>query len=241
MLATSYRVIRVDLLGHGRSARPTGDHYGIPEQSRRVGAVLDWLGVKGAMVVGHSTGGSVATGLAEQRRELVKAVTLIDSGPSLEARIPQRPVSQLLNVAIVGPLIWRLLIGTMARKAITSAFAPSFDVPRQLVDDVRKCGMSYYAFSATSRAVIDYLEQRPLPERLAALGKPLLVIFGNEDLRWRSASPAEYRAVAGARVELLGGLGHSPMVEDPSRTAELLQDFADTVFGGMQAGDAHAM
>lgn len=42
MLTRSHRVIRIDLLGHGRSARPTGHGYEMPEQGRRVGA--DWTG-----------------------------------------------------------------------------------------------------------------------------------------------------------------------------------------------------
>ena len=42
-LAGAHRVIRVDLLGHGRSSSPAGG-YGIPAQARRVGAALDWLG-----------------------------------------------------------------------------------------------------------------------------------------------------------------------------------------------------
>lgn len=79
---TSYRVIRIDLLGHGQSAKPVGDGYAVTDQGRRVGAALDRLGVKHAMVVGHSTGGWVATALAEQRPELVTALALIDTGPA---------------------------------------------------------------------------------------------------------------------------------------------------------------
>jgi pimeloyl-ACP methyl ester carboxylesterase len=85
--------------------------------------------------------------------------------------------------------------------------------------------MTYHAFTATSRAVDDYLGQRSLPARLAALGEPLLVIFGEEDRRWRSASAADYRAVPGASIQLLPGVGHSPMLEDPPRTAALLLAF----------------
>src|SRR5258708_18420932 len=65
-LAGAYRVIRVDLLGHGRSSSPAGG-YDIPAQARRVGAALDRLGAGRVTVIGHSTGGSVATAPAEQR------------------------------------------------------------------------------------------------------------------------------------------------------------------------------
>nr|WP_317620668.1 alpha/beta fold hydrolase [Actinoplanes sp. KI2] len=86
--------------------------------------------------------------------------------------------------------------------------------------------MTYHALIATSRAAEDYLGQRPLPDRLAPLAKPLLVIFGERDRRWRASSAESYRAVAGARVEVIPGVGHSPMLEDPPRTADLLRAFA---------------
>jgi len=54
----------------------------------------------------------------------------------------------------------------------------------------------------------------------------VLVIFGDEDQRWRSSSAAAYRAVPGARVEFLPGVGHTPMMEDPQATGTLLLEFA---------------
>ena len=64
--------------------------------------------------------------------------------------------------------------------------------------------------------------------RLASIGKPLLVIFGEEDRRWRSSSAADYRAVPGARVEMPPGVGHTPILEDPVRTASCLLAFTAT-------------
>src|SRR5690349_9797796 len=58
LLAGSYRVIRVDLLGHGGSAKPK-DGYSMEEQADRVAAALVKVGVRRALVAGHSTGGEV--------------------------------------------------------------------------------------------------------------------------------------------------------------------------------------
>ncbi|MFI0369715.1 alpha/beta fold hydrolase [Actinomadura sp. 1N219] len=224
MLAESSRVIRIDLLGHGRSAKPSGGGYAIPEQGRRVGEALDRLGVRHAIVVGHSTGGAVATALAEQRRDLVTALALIDSGPRLDAFVSDGFVGRLLFVPVVGHLLWRLRTDGIIRRGLDTAFSrPGYEIPQQLVDDVR--GVTYHALTATSRAVDDYLKQRTLPDRLAPLGKPLLVIFGEDDRRWRSSSAADYRTVPAAKVEVLPGLGHSPMLEDPPRTAAALLPF----------------
>jgi pimeloyl-ACP methyl ester carboxylesterase len=230
MLAGSYRVIRIDLLGHGRSAKPAGGGYAIPQQAHRVGQALDRLGVKHAILVGHSTGGYVATALAEQRGDLVTALALIDTGPRMDAFISDGFVGKLVDVPVVGQLLWRLRTDGIIRRGLSTAFAPGFNAPQQLVDDTR--AMTYHALTATSHASDDYLKQRPLPDRLALLGKPLLVIFGEQDQRWRSSSAALYHALAGARVELIPEVGHSPMLEDPPRTAALLLTFASSVLSG---------
>ncbi|MFY1689416.1 alpha/beta fold hydrolase [Plantactinospora sp. WMMB782] len=229
-LARSYRVIRIDLLGHGRSAKPAGGGYTVPQQGRLVGQALEQLGIAHATVIGHSTGGYVATALAEHRSDLVGALVLVNTGPRLDAFISDGPVGQLIFVPVLGQLLWRLRTDGILRRGLSSAFAPGFDVPQQLVDDTRS--LTYHALTATSRASDDYLSERPLPDRLTSLGKPLLVIFGELDQRWRSSSAASYHAVTGAKVEVMSGVGHSPMVEDPSRTTGLLLSFTKAVTGG---------
>ncbi|WP_308250348.1 alpha/beta fold hydrolase [Sphaerisporangium fuscum] len=225
LLAKSHRVIRIDLLGHGRSAKPAGGGYGMPEQGRRVAEAMDRLGVKHAVVVGHSTGGAVATALTEQRPDLVTALAIIDTAPRLNASVSSGFVGGLLDDPVIGQLLWRLRTDSLIRNAASDAFSRrGYTIPQTVVDDAR--GMTYHAFVATSQTGDDYVNQRALPDRLIPLGKPLLVIFGEDDRRWRSSSAAEYRAVPGAQVELLPGVGHTPIMEDPPRTAALLLAFA---------------
>ena len=57
----------------------------------------------------------------------------------------------------------------------------------------------------------------------------MLVIFGAADRRWDPASAHQYDAVPNARVELLPGVGHIPMLEAPEATSKLLLGFAATV------------
>ncbi|MEV6389539.1 alpha/beta fold hydrolase [Nocardia xishanensis] len=225
LLTDSYHVIRIDLLGHGSSAKPDGDGYSIPQQGNRVAAALEQLGIRHAIVIGHSTGGSVATSLAEQRPDLVTALAFIGTGPSLADDTSDSPVSRLLTTPVAGEALWQLRTDGLLRQSSSSAFATDdFPIPQQFIDDLR--GMTYHSITATMAAAIDYLNQRTLPDRLTALGKPLLVIFGEQDRRWRhSTSTAAYRTVPGATVVTMPGVGHSPLVEDPARTAEILLSF----------------
>jgi pimeloyl-ACP methyl ester carboxylesterase len=225
-LASSYRVIRVDLLGCGRSSSPASG-YDIPTQAGRVGAALDRIGVSRVTVIGHSTGATVATALAEQRPDKVAALALIDMGPSPDAKVPEGLPVRLLLTRFPGRLLWRLKTEATIRKGARTGFTRPIDIPDFIVQDV--LGMTYRAFAGMMRAPLDYMRQRSLPDRLAGLGLPVLVIFGTDDRRWRSASAPAYRAVPGARVELLPGVGHTPMMEDPQATGTLLREFAATV------------
>lgn len=99
LLTGAHRVIRIDLLGHGRSAKPADGSYAIADQARRAGVALDRLGVEHAVVVGHSSGGVVATALAEQRPDLVTALALVNTGPSLDASIVPESAAAGLAVA----------------------------------------------------------------------------------------------------------------------------------------------
>lgn len=217
LLTGSHHVIRIDLLGCGRSAKPGGGNYALPAQGRRVAEVLDRLGVESAVVVGHSSGGLVATALTEQRPDLVAALVLIDTGPGMDALIAQ-------ETGAIDPSQWPPSDELLRRFASTGFSREGFEVPQHFLDEVRE--MNFGVFAMVMRAPADYLVQQTAPDRLKVLGKPLLVIFGEQDRRWDPASAADYRVVPGAVVEMLPGVGHSPNLEDPPSVAAPLLAFA---------------
>jgi pimeloyl-ACP methyl ester carboxylesterase len=217
MLTRSHRVIRIDLLGYGRSAKPADRSYALPDQAHRVGAAMDRLGVERVIAVGHSSGGAAATALAEHRPDLVAALVLINTGPHLGAYIAPPPTD-------IDPSQWPDVTDEQLRQFTSAAFSrPGYQIPPELLNEIR--AMPYRSITTTTQASRDYVKEQALPSRLAPLGKPLLVIFGEEDRRWRSSSAADYRAVPGAKVEMLPGLGHTPILEDPERTASSLLAF----------------
>ncbi|WP_374194688.1 alpha/beta fold hydrolase [Streptomyces sp. VRA16 Mangrove soil] len=215
LLTARHRVIRVDLRGHGRSAPPAEGGYAVTEQARAVAAALDRLGVAQVVAVGHSSGGYCATALAELRPDLVSALVLVSTGPSVEAF--NGP-----DTSAIGPEQWPPS-DDLVRRFASSGFRAGFPVPQDLVDDVRS--MTYEAFTAAVGASQTYLAEQALPERLMKVGKPLQVVFGDQDGRWRPGSAADYRTVPGARVAWLPGSGHTPVLEDPEGTAALLLAF----------------
>ncbi|WP_430496184.1 alpha/beta fold hydrolase [Micromonospora trifolii] len=226
-LADHHHVIRVDLPGCGRS--PASPSYAVPDQADRVAAVLDDLGVRSVIAIGHSSGGYIVTALAERRPDLVRSLALVSTGPSPDALLPQPALLRALLAPPLGPLLWARRSDAMIRRGISVTCARPVDVPDDLVSDVRH--LTYRTLRSVLRAYDAYIEERSVPERLAALDVPVLVVFGGGDPRWEPSSAHRYDAVPRARVELLPGVGHVPMLEAPEATSRLLPGFTATAAG----------
>jgi pimeloyl-ACP methyl ester carboxylesterase len=221
-LATHFHVIRPDLPGHGQS--PPGVSYDVPVQASRVAEMLDGLGLSDVAVAGHSSGGYMATALAEQRPDLVKSIALINSGPSPDALFRQPLLYRVLVGSPLGPLLWSMRSDAMIRRALSVAFTRPVEIPDSLIAETRR--MAFDDFRKVLHYNGAYIAARSVPSRLAGLGVPVLVIFGAADRRWDSASAHQYEVLPDVRVEMLPGVGHTPMFEDPDATSRLLLGFA---------------
>ena len=228
-------MIRIDLLGHGGADKPSSG-YSIPAQAGLVAAAMNEVEAEGAIVVGHSMGASVATSLAASSSELVDRVVIIDEPPDLSYGGLDL-LAELQYVPVLGQAMWRFgHVGpwqdSLVKSGYGQAFAPDFDIdtgfpnPDQVVEDYD--AMTYNSFDQAAAANADFLDEQPLNERLTDAAVPALVIFGSEDQT--QDDPAEtlaaYEQVPGAITQMVDGAGHSPNVEKPEETANLVLDFA---------------
>ena len=220
-LAGRHHVIRVDLPGCGQS--PPAPSYEVPEQAGRVAVLLNDLGPRHVTLVGHSSGGYVATALAEQRPDLVGSLALISTGPSVDALLRQSFILRALLAPPLGPLLWPSRSDAMIRKGISATTARPVDIPGDAVADMKN--ITYRTFREVLRRNTAYVAERSVPERLAGLDVAVLVIFGAADPRYDPSSARQYDAVPNARVEMLPGVGHVPILEAPEKTSELLLGF----------------
>ncbi len=76
--SNKYRVITIDLLGHGNS-EPLGYVHSMEDNADVVHAVLTELRLRKAVFVGHSMGGYVALAFAELYPEFMKGLVLLNS------------------------------------------------------------------------------------------------------------------------------------------------------------------
>ncbi|HEX6455021.1 MAG TPA: alpha/beta fold hydrolase [Solirubrobacterales bacterium] len=225
MVERRHRVIAVDLLGHGGSEKP-GSGYTPQNQALVVSEALERLHVGNAEVVGHSLGGTVAVALAQEDPSLVGRVVIIDMPPDNS----YGSLGFLANLAfrpVIGEALWTIKPDFAVRDGLEVAFAPGFDVPDAFVDDVKR--LTYTAYDNTPAGENHYLAEESLDQRLKKIGKPLMVLMGTEEQIVddpRRALAQYKRAVPSAQTHLIPGAGHSPNVEKPRETAQLVLHFA---------------
>jgi len=226
-LVGDHRVVRVDLLGHGRSPQH-GPGFGSEGQAGLVAAALAELGVVPETVLGHSFGADVAIALAEQDQR-VRRVVVVGQAPDYgSARLPRG--NRLLSNKVTGPWLHRLAPAAAVERASRFAFAAQapahlfFDRPDRRVLDFRATSPAMYRTVLVDRPKA--LAARGLDARLRDLGRPALVILGARDQLYPvAATRRRYQQVPGATVEVLAQSGHSPPLEEPEQTARLIRSF----------------
>ena len=213
------RTIRYDLRGHGHSNLP-GRGYHWRDHAADAAAVLDAAGVEQAAIAGYSIGGGIALEMALTLAGRVSRLAL------LSPVLPDRPYepeffaslrevarairSDGVRAAMLGP--W--LDSPLWRGSINRA-----EVRQRLVEIVADFPGADYL--ATER---DRVERSwTMPDRLPEIGVPVLVVVGELELPgFRAWAEEIARTVPAGRLELLDGLGHLHLLQDPERVAGLL-------------------
>ncbi len=230
LLTRKHRVVAIDLLGEGGSAKPASG-YSMESEAQLVASALAKLKVQGAVVVGHSLGGAVATSLAQQASQLVDRLVIVGTPPA--SSYGKEPfLAKLGYVPVLGEAIRRLVPDSVVKSTYGAAFAPGYDIssgfadPDQVVSDFR--AMTYTSYADLHASFDDFTDAEPLDSRIRSAAVPLLVIFGTEDqiAHDPKAAADAYSSVPGAKISMISGAGHSPNVEKPSETAALIQRFA---------------
>jgi len=221
-LAHDHTVIRLDLLGHGGTEAPRSG-YAIERQAALVREVLDRLGVARATLVGHSMGGEVAVAFTSANPNAVERLVLIDSPPNPERSFTLRTRAGF--TPLIGQVLWHLRTDGVLRQGLAQGFAPGFKVPEKFVADLWQ--LTYSAFHQAHDGSVAYVAAEDAPARLARLdpSPKLLVIFGAQDALIPTASAKQFDTVPGARLVMIDGAGHSPMVEKPDETLQAMRRF----------------
>jgi 3-oxoadipate enol-lactonase len=214
------RVVAMDQRGFGRSSSvpPTFDLWGLCDDAA---TVLDALGLRRAIVVGHSMGGAVALGLAISRPEIlgehVAGLVLINSSA-------RGPADRAITRARAAALDWAVVerLGRNSRHGIVFARKNfGVDARRSHVAAARAIGFDSPV--RRRRGFARRLLGIDLTEALPTIRLPVLALAGSADRVVPPEGSAEIAAlIPGARFELLEGAGHMVPMERSVQVADLI-------------------
>ena len=216
----SYRVIALDLRGHGYSDAPTeadGARYDVPELVGDIEAALEVLKVPQRFIlVCHSFGGALASYFVNQHPQRVSSLIIIASAVRFQLR-------------------WA---GRMLLRA-----------PPALLTWLREA-LPYFGFNAAKMyppTHVVYLQNRyglapwDGADLLRAIRVPSLVILGQRDNLFSDASYKEVASlIPGAEQVVIPVSAHQVMVERPDAVNRAIERFLQAQSDPMQVAEAKA-
>jgi pimeloyl-ACP methyl ester carboxylesterase len=219
-VSARYRVVRVDLAGHGESGLGR-QQYTMRAFGKDVAAVTDALDLRPVVLVGHSMGGTVGVEAARIVPDRVIGLIGIDT--------LQRPAFGLSDEQIEGFLA--PFHADFSRQ--TDTFVRNmFPADADSVLVARIAGDMASAPPAVAISAMGELLSHDLGPALAELDLPIRCLNAE---RWPADLPAWAEYTGGYEVEVMSGVGHFLMLEQPAEFNRRLLTIIDAIVSAANA------
>jgi len=220
-LSSRFRIITIDLRGHGESDAPAW-RYSLEQYAADVQALLDHLGVAHAVFVGLSMGGYLEFALCRRFPRLIRGLVFADT--RAEADKPEQlkwRFDLAQRAAAIGP---SAVVEDMLPKLLSPG---AYERRPALVERVK----AIQAAAPVQGIVGDLMAMAERPDSTELLGSiavPTLVVVGEEDVLTPPADAERIaKGISGARLVTIPDAGHLSNMEQPDLFNQALTAFAD--------------
>lgn len=213
-----YRVLRIDLCGHGRSEQGD-DPYSIARFARDVAVFLRKRDAVPAHVMGLSMGGMVALELAAGAPQLLRSLVVVNSVADMRLHtwhdvwfyVSRRATVQLLGMRRVGQLLARKLFVKPSQK----------DLRRKFIRRWAQNDKQAYLRS------VDAIMRWSVVDRLKDIDVPTLLVSSDEDYTPVSAKRHIVGQMPNAELAVIEDARHALPVERPKTFNAIVDNFLD--------------
>lgn len=233
ILAHQYRVIAMDLPGHGFTRASHQRRVGLPQIAASLDVLLRQMDIRPDVIVGHSAGAAIAIDWSVQQQAEVPIVGLNPAllpFPGLAAKLFPTLAKVLFTNPFVAQIFARMARGPgQMDRFIPKATGSTIDrtgteLYRQMLSHPGHCDGALRMMASWD---LDALEKR-LPDVCG----PVLLVHGARDKAIpRSAVYGASNRIAGCEFEELAKLGHLAHEEKPQQIAQIITAFADRARG----------
>jgi 3-oxoadipate enol-lactonase len=207
LLANGYRVLRIDMRGHGGS-EPTPNDYSMSMLAGDVADVLDALGLSSVHFIGLSVGGMIGQVMALEHRPRLKSMIVCDTMAAPRDDGAEVYAQRLADVAKANSL------EPIADATMERWFMPGFKVRRpgrwmEIRNTIAATTPAGY------RGCIAAMLNYNVVDQLSSIRLPTLVACGTHDVR---SPPSVNKRIAalipGARYEDIPEARHASVVDN---------------------------
>jgi 2-succinyl-6-hydroxy-2,4-cyclohexadiene-1-carboxylate synthase len=228
-LARAFRVVTVDLPGHGRSGTAAPERMTVERTADDLATILDRLGASPAHVLGYSLGARMALRLAAAHPGTVARLVLESPSAGLAGsaeRAARRVADEGLARRIERDGI-PAFVDEWEGQPIFAGHAPLPPARAARIHAMRLANRTDGLAASLRGAGQGSME--PLHDRLGGIAAPTLVIAGALDDRGGPRAELVARGIPGARLAIVDRAGHTPHDEQPAVFRRLALDFLQEV------------
>ncbi|MCS6293961.1 MAG: alpha/beta fold hydrolase [Nitrospira sp.] len=218
-LSSQFRVITIDLRGHGESDAPLW-HYSLDQAADDVCALLNHLSIAQALFVGLSMGGYILLALYRKYADRVKGMVLADTRAQADTPEGKAGRFQMAQIAYKqGP---SAIADIMIPKLLSPATIQSRP---EIVQRVRTMieGNQISGIAGDLMAMAERPDSVPLLKQIAC---PTQIIVGELD---QATPPADAKLMAEqiphARLAIIPNAAHLANLEQPEAFTRLIEEF----------------
>ncbi len=220
-----YRVIAVDMPGHGDSREPLGFDYRAENLRRQLTDFIDTLALPPIQIVGNSLGGLVAGLYSVNHPTQVRSLVLMNSA-GIDAPIKSAMMQRAMDDSSFNPLLVKTADDIEPKLAAVMVHPPNLVHPLKhmmLAQEMARLDVNTKLFSAV---LADGSNMNKLEPLLPELAMPTLLLWGNDDQVFHSSSVAKAVQLAPTlSAHIIAGCGHLPMIEAVAETVSVLEAF----------------
>lgn len=229
MLARHFTVIAPDLPGHGFTSRPPDGRLSLPAMSHGLDYLLEALGLRPDIAIGHSAGAAVVLRMALDHRIDAKAIISLSGAltpyPGSGAFGYQTFVRAFFLNPITPRVFSRMARDRRAVERVLTGTGSHLDTAG--LDYYRRCFSDHRHVAGTLSMMANW-DLKPLLHDLPRLRAALTLIAPTRDYAVPPQVAREIKTtLPGARLVPVEGLGHLAHEEAPALTERLILDAAE--------------
>ncbi|MDP1625878.1 alpha/beta fold hydrolase [Parvibaculum sp.] len=229
-LGDTYRIVSMDLPGHGLTGRIPGDDYSREGMTQTVHELTEILGVDRFAIAGNSMGGGVAALYALEHPDRVSALILVDAaGIPVERNDGEVPLAfRIARMPVISNAMRYVLPRSLVEEGVRKVFVDQSKVTDEMVARYFDLSLHEGNRDATRMRFASYAtrDEEAFAVRLGELKMPTLILWGDKDGLIPVSAAHEFKArIPQAELVIFENVGHVPMEEVAGESSAAVRDF----------------